>query len=217
VIIYPPEFKDSFPDRIFTVVYIEPLSTRKVPVEVETQGQMEDPTLALEDTVADPSVVSVSGPASAVADVSKVRVYLDLRLISLTQRDAQLLSVEPVTERGVVPPGVSADPKVVRVTPLISSSPQQKQVGIVAQLTGSPPQGYIMAGYEVKPPLVSLRGSSRALAAITQLATESIDLSKLTHNLDVAVDLRVPQGVAIVGSKRVQVRVMVNRVSSNAP
>ena len=138
---------------------------------------------------------------------------LDLTEITLANKDAQYVGVEAVTANNSVPEGVTVDPKVVQVTPLISSSPQQKQVSVDAQLVGAPKNGYMMAGYEVSPPIVSIRGTSRALASLTRVTTEPIKLDGVEKNTEYVVNLQLPEGIAVSGARRVRVRVMINPVS----
>jgi YbbR domain-containing protein len=215
VTITPGKYRDFFPDRQTTPVESEQIATRTVSVEVETQGQFADPTLTLDDTLVDPPTVAVSGPKSLIERIAKARVPFDLRPITLAEKEPQYPAVEALFANGAVAEGVTLDPKIVKVTPIISSSPQQKQVSVVPTIAASPPVGFIMAGYEVSPPLVTIRGTSRALAGLTQISTDPVDITGVNKTTEFVVNLRVPQGIAVQGSRRAHVRVLINPAPSN--
>jgi YbbR domain-containing protein len=214
VTIVPPKYKEFFQDRDYATFTIERIATRKLPVEVETVGKLKDPLLALDDTLQDPAMITASGPESVIKNLAKARALLDLSEISWANKDAQYVGIEPVLANNTVPENVTLDPKVVKVTPLVSSSTQQKTIGLSAQLTGGPPAGYMMAGYEIAPPLVTIRGTSRAIAGITSISTEPINLNGVTKSAEYEVNLQVPQGIAVTGSRKVRVKVMINPVSA---
>ncbi|CAN5509132.1 CdaR family protein [soil metagenome] len=210
VTITPGRYKDFFEERQYAWVETEEIATRKIAVEVETRGQLSDETLALDDALIDPPIVEVRGPRSVIDRIAKARVPFDLRAVTLTTRDPQYPAVEALFANGAVAENVSLDPKIVKVTPIVSSSPQQKQISILTQIISSPAVGYIMAGYEISPPLVSIRGSSRALAGITQISTEPLDISGITKTTEFTVNLKVPKGITVSGTRVVHVKVMVN-------
>lgn len=217
VTIVPPRYKDLFPYTEYATFTIERVVTRKLPVEVETLGQIQDPLLALDIALPEPQTVTASGPESIIKDLTRARVRFDLSEITVARKDAQNVGVEPVASDNTVPDNVDVDPKVVRVTPVISSSRQQKSVSVTAQLSGGPPVGYIMASYEVTPQLLTIRGTSRAIAGVTQLTTEPINLNGLTENKEFLTNVQVPEGIAVAGARRVRVKVMINKVPAPTP
>ena len=214
VTIYPPQFQEFFNDRPYSVLFtIEPIATRTLPVEVETFGQLPDTTIALEDTLADPTQVTVSGPKSVVEKLAKARAPLDLSMVDVANKSAQTLAVDLINADGSALQNVEIDvqPKLVRVTPILASAPQQKPVFVNPSMQGSPAEGFIAAGYEITPNQIILRGSSRALAAVTQIATDAFNVDGIKQTTDYIVNLKMPPGLT-ADKKRVTVRVLVKPV-----
>jgi YbbR domain-containing protein len=215
VTFYPPQYKEFFAWRPVTVpITIETLSSRTMPVEVETIGQMKDPAIALEETLVNPATVTVTGPKSVVEQLARARAVFDLTPVDLTNKDDQPpVGVELLLPNGTVPQDVKLEvrPMLVRVAPVLSAAPQQKTVFVNAIFQGSPAEGFISAGYEISPNQITLRGPSRAMAAVTQIATEPINLAGINQTTDFIVNLRVPQGIS-ADKRRVTVRVLIKPV-----
>lgn len=215
VTFYPPHYKEFFAWRSVTVpITIEPLSSRTMPVEVETFGQMKDPAIALEDTLVNPQSVTVTGPKSVVETLSRARAVFDLTNVDLTNKEDQPpVGVEVLLPNGTVPQDVKLEvrPMLVRVMPVLTAAPQQKSVFVNPIFQGSPAEGFISAGYQITPTQITLRGPSRAMAAITQIATEPINLAGVKQTSDYIINLRVPQGIN-ADKRRVTVRVLIKPI-----
>jgi YbbR domain-containing protein len=74
---------------------------------------------------------------------------------------------------------------------------------------GAPAEGYMVAGTTMEPAEVEVRGPSRALANLTTVDTEPIDVSGLRHNRRVETRLSLPEGVKVQGIATVEARVKV--------
>jgi YbbR domain-containing protein len=215
VTFYPPHYKEFFAWRPVTVpITIEALSSRTMPVEVETYGQMKDPAIALDETLVNPQTVTVTGPKSVVEELARARAVFDLTNVDLTNKEDQPpVGVEVLLPNGTVPQNVKLEvrPMLVRVTPVLTAAPQQKTVFVNPILEGSPFEGYISAGYQITPNNITLRGPSRAMASVTQIATEPINLAGVKQTTDFIVNLVVPRGLT-ADRRRVTVRVLIKPV-----
>jgi YbbR domain-containing protein len=218
-VIYPVHYQEFFAGQVVTVpLTIEAIASRTLTVEVETMGQMSDPAIALDETAIEPSQVTITGPKTIVEQVAKARAMLDITGLGLNNKGPQTLGVELLMPNGSVARDAKLEvqPMLVTVMPIINSAPQQKTVLINANVQGSPAEGYITAGYQVTPPQVMLRGSSRAIAAVTQIMTEPINLVGLKQTTDFIVNLRVPEGL-VADKRRITVRVLVKPLTPTQP
>ncbi len=214
VTLYPVHYQEFFQEQTYTVpIEIEPIATRKMPVQTETVGQLGDPAIVLDEIMVDPETVTVTGPQSVVEQLAKARAIFNLTPIGLTTNDAQTPGIELLLPNGSVPRDVKLEvqPMLVRLQALINAAPQQKLVFINANIQGSPPEGYMSAGYELIPNQVTLRGPSRAVAAITQVTTDPVSLTNVSETTDFIVALRIPQGLT-VDKRRITVRVIVKPI-----
>ncbi|MEZ0327150.1 MAG: YbbR-like domain-containing protein [Fimbriimonas sp.] len=218
VTLYPVHYQEFFADQTYTVpIEIEPIATRKMTVEAETVGQLSDPAIVLDEIMIDPETVTVTGPKSVVEQLAKARARFDLSPIGLTTNSAQSPGVELLLPNGTVPRDVKleVEPMLVTMQALINAAPQQKLVFINPNIQGSPPEGFMSAGYELIPNQVTLRGPSRIVAAVTQIMTDPVSLSGVKETRDFTVNLRVPQGLT-VDKRRITVRVIVKLIPTTA-
>lgn len=207
----PPAYKDLFPTVESVPFVIEDLETKSMTVHVEPQGQLSDPVMAIDEYITDPSTVVASGPKSAIEELASAQVHFDLRDVQFGEANAKYVGVEPVLADGSVSALISIEPKVVKVTPTIAAAPVQKPVSISPQIGGSVADGFVMAGFSVSPNVATIRGPSRIVNSIIQLATDPIDIDGLTATKEFEVALRLPRGVTVTGKKTVKVRVLVNK------
>ncbi len=219
VTLYPVHYQEFFQDQTYSVpIEIEPIATRQMPVEAETIGQLSDPAIVLDEIMIDPATVTVTGPKSVVEKLAKARAMFDLSPIGLTTNEGQTPGVELLLPNGSIPRDVKLEvqPMLVRLTALINAAPQQKLVFINPNIQGSPPEGFMSAGYELIPNDVTIRGPSRAIAAVTQVTTDPINLTGIRQTTDFIVSLRIPKGLS-VDKRRITVRVIVKPIPSNQP
>jgi len=192
---------DFTPSRV--AIRLDPVVTREVPVTVDL-GTV-PPGLDVRDPVVSQDPVTVSGPDSAVRSVAaaQARVRLDPSGIDLNETVGLL----PVDARGEVVGGADVQPSAVRVTIQIGSQLSTKTLPVSPVVTGTPASSVEIASVEVQPALVTVEGEADALAGLLSIDTRPVAISGATADVETAVGLDLPDGVAALGVDQVRVTI----------
>ena len=142
------------------LVQLEPVISKEVPVAVEV---MDSAAFGYDwqDPLAEPSVVTITGPQTQVEQVRSAVASVFLRnaksqvesLRPLSPRNPQNLEVERVR----------VDPGSARIVVPVVQPPGRKEVVVRADVQGAPSPNYRLTGVKVDPPTVVLLGSPDAL------------------------------------------------------
>lgn len=142
------------------LVQLEPVISKDVPVTVEV---MDSAAFGYDwqDPLAEPSVVTITGPQTQVEQVRSAVASVFLRnaksqvesLRPLSPRNAQNLEVDRVR----------VDPGSARIVVPVVQPPGRKEVVVRADVQGAPSPNYRLTGVKVDPPTVVLLGSPDAL------------------------------------------------------
>lgn len=198
---------DSTPE---VTMEIEPVRKREgLKVMVQTSGRLPNDELRLDRLVVDPKEVSILGPQSLVESVAQVRVRFDLSDVDPQRKTPHTVLCEPLDDQMRPIDGVKVQPTFVGLTPVLIPSPQEKTANVLVRFKGSPAPGYESAGYRLDADNALLMGPSFALATLSSVSTEDIDLTGLTGPKDFTVKLKLPPGVTDAKPSRVKVRVLV--------
>jgi YbbR domain-containing protein len=95
-------------------------------------------------------------------------------------------------------PGIRLNPATVSVEVPISQSVTYKEVGIRPVIRGRLKAGYYLEPVEVNPPSVTVVGEPAALAGITLVETEPVDVTDLAATVVRQVALRAPARASIL-------------------
>lgn len=175
-------------------------------VEVEELGQTAD-DLRYDGSTVQPGQVKLSGPASQIARVKKVRVMLDLG--SLRPGVAVQLAVEALDGDNQPLPLAISDPARVEVFPALAAASTIASVLVVPDFEGQPMFGFSVASYELTPASVRISGSSAAIANLQTLATEPIPIDQARSDLQGTIKLKVPDGVTVTPSDEVTYKIRI--------
>jgi YbbR domain-containing protein len=193
---------------------LEKARPREVPVFATSSGKLSDPSVIVDKLVSDTNKAHIEGRAADMAKVDHVRATLRLDTLSITPNQQISAPLDPVDENEHVVENVSVSPAVVFVTPEFSLAPQTKQVFVdVAFGTGRVPPGFEVKTYSVDPTHVTASGSSKSLAGIARVATETIDVTGMTQTQTFNVRLRSPGSDVKLNPSTVEVTIVVAPVS----
>jgi YbbR domain-containing protein len=194
---------DFSPSRV--AIRLDPLVSREVPVRVDL-GTV-PPGLDVRDPVVSQDPVTVSGPESYVRFVvaALARVRIDPSGLDVNET----VGLQPVDAAGEVVDGVDVQPSTVRVTIQIGSQLSTKTLPVSPVVTGSPSSSYEIASVEVQPPLVTVEGEADALAGLVSINTRPVVISGATTDVETAVGLDLPAGVAALGVDQVRVTITI--------
>ncbi|MBI4300074.1 MAG: hypothetical protein HY677_02985, partial [Chloroflexi bacterium] len=160
-----------------------------------------------------PEKVTVLGPESilsqvdfAVADVSlaseKVTIERSYRLV-------------PRTERGHQIEGVTLEPASADVRITIKQQLFFQTFGIMPQLKGSPASGYWVSGMTAEPQQATVFGPREVLQNLGFLKTKPVDISNTSANVTRQVEVDLPEGATMVGSRTVEARIVIAPVKGS--
>jgi YbbR domain-containing protein len=151
--------------------------------------------------------VTVSGPDSAVRSVAAAlaRVRLDPSGIDVNET----VGLVPVDARGEIVGGADVQPSAVRVTIQIGSQLSTKTLPVSPVVTGTPAASVEITSVEVQPALVTVEGEADALAGLLSIDTRPIAISGATTDVETAVGLDLPEGVAALGVEQVRVAIAI--------
>ncbi len=192
---------------------LERVESREVPVSVQVLGQ---PALGYQAGAPRPALarVQVSGPRSQVA-VAAMAVG-KLQIDGVRQSVEALVRLVAVDPQGEPLPALQVEPAQITVTVPVEQRLGFRELPVRVALQGRPARGYQLTEISVDPPTVTLTGDPQRLEEIgSYVSTEPINLSEARGELMAEVPLRLPAGVALVGSpSTVQVRLQVEPILS---
>jgi YbbR domain-containing protein len=87
-----------------------------------------------------------------------------------------------------------------------------RTVAIVPELQGTPPSGYGISSVSVTPPTITVQGLPGALANLSYVSTQPIDVSTATQETTRLAALDLPPGISTAQSINVVVTIFVTRL-----
>lgn len=158
----------------------------------------------------EPETVTVSGPQSLVSQVKG--------LVVLGQEDnvsediVKNYEVVAIDDSGYTVEGVKLSTERVQVTIKVNSG---KSVPIKVGTTGNVNYNVNIASMELSQNYVEITGPQKILDSISEIYTETIDLSRITKNSNMEVDLIFPDGIEKASISYVTVSIEVEEVKEN--
>jgi YbbR domain-containing protein len=177
-------------------VLLEEQVSRDIPVELDIRGEVARGH-AQGNPLVEPSVITVSGPASQVEE-------LDFALATVFLNDVVETTVgehRPIfyNEQGRVATtnNLNLSTEDVQVTiPVVESAGFADKL-ITVDWVGYPAPGYRLLSVSVDPPSVLVKGLPASVNALTRLQTEPIDITGLTDTFTQQATLDLPAGVSL--------------------
>lgn len=210
--IQPVKVVNQSPKTI--TVTLEELITQELPINLVRFGdpevgfQADDPTLSQ-------NTVTVSGPASLVAQVKTVRVSLNLNQATDNINRKVPIQVLDADENPVE--GLTVTPGEVVVTQPISQRGGYRNVVVKVSSTGQVASGYRLTNISVFPPNVTVFSANPSL--VDQLPgyveTLPLDLTGVKDDLEMRLALNLPDGVEVVGDQALLVQVGVAAIEGS--
>lgn len=183
-------------------------SSKSMQVRADRVGEIALGYQANEPSIA-PDHVLVSGPASAVQRVDRIRA--SVRMTGRREDFDQEVRLEALDALGERVPDISLDPAFARVTIVVEQLGGYRLLAILPIVEGQVAQGYQVAGLSVSPTLVTVYSSDpQAVDSLPGFVeTFPVDIAGAEENVTQRVNLRLPSGVAQVDEQPVEVRVEV--------
>ena len=160
------------------------------------------------DTVTVTEYVTLEGPASAIAEVSRVIGYVGL---ANNNSDFSLqVPLTAINTDGREVQGVRIVPSSLQVDVQLARGLTRKVVSVQPVIGSGLDKGYEIANVKVDPSKIEIAGSAEAIKNITTVNTKAVDLSGITKTTDKSVSLDLPDGVTVTNrdvSVHIEVRI----------
>ena len=195
-------------------IVLEPLLKQEFPIELVLSGNL--PVGYRKGNMeVEPASVTVSGPHSSVSRVVLVRAALSIG--GATETIQKRVVVEAVDQDGQPVSGLTITPREVAVTQPIDLLGGFKNVAVKVVTKGQVANGYRLTSISVSPPTVTLFSDNPTLVDRVPgfVETEPVDLSNLTDDIEVTVDLNLPERVTLVREPSVLVQVGVAAIEGS--
>lgn len=165
------------------------------------------PTLTATDPLPTHVVFTVRGTRAATrrAKAASVRLPVDIQDIGI---GAHSLEFETFAATGM-PAGVEIlaySPSSVRFA---VDEVAERKVEVRPVLIGDPELGHAVGTVDLAPTVVEVRGPRALVAALSEVATAPIDISGLSSDRSMVVELDLPRGVERTGQARIEATVEV--------
>ena len=197
-------------------ITLENLMTRTLPVNLAIQGepavgyQAETPALSNDS-------VTITGPEALVNQVDQVQAVLDVNLLQQSIVRTIPLKAVDATQSPVT--GITLSPSEITVTQEITQRFGYRSVVVNVVVSGQVAQGYRLTNISVFPPAVTVFSADPSIVDSLPgyVQTEALDLTNATDDLDMFLDLSLPDGLSVVGGQEtVLVRVGIAAIESSA-
>ena len=196
-------------------VMVERYITRsRVPVVVRKTGQAPE-GLWYSTPTSDPSMVTVSGPASLVDQVRRAVVELPLESLSTDIESASFtLPIKLETADGI-----QIDSSLITITSesvSVNSArvdcdvlpTREVSVDMASAITGTPAHGYIVGGVSISPSLVTVADSAETLDYLDAIFLQNaVNVDNATESILVTVPLQGASSYVYCSAKEVSVNV----------
>ncbi|MRX72149.1 YbbR-like domain-containing protein [Bacillus lacus] len=203
----PADLKVTVDPSIITVTVQEKIS-RDFPIEVDfiNKNQIKD-GYTPEQPIIRPNIVRVTGAREIVDSIAMIKAR-----VSLQNRDEAFEEDSRVTvydaDGNILP--VDVEPSVVRISVPIAAPSKKVPINITRE--GQLPEGVSIAGLETDPSEITLYGPKNVLDSLEFYNGIKLDLSKITEDTVMEVEVPLPNGVSRVSPEKLQVKINVDKV-----
>lgn len=193
-------------------ITLDTLSSKQAPVAINLMGTVAD-DYATRSPLVQPADLRVEGPASKIALIARLIGEVDVT--GATTSISRSVPVRAVDAANNEVRDVSIQPGVVSVMVPVVKLPPGKLVDVKAHLTGTPVAGKEVGTVTADPSSIKLRGDLAALAAITSVATQAVDVGGATATFTQEVPIIVPGAAQMAEPQVVRVTVEILSVQGS--
>jgi len=192
---------------------LEQAASRTLSVRASITGE---PALGyrMDDPVAIPESVQLSGPASLVDQVTEVVAQTDVtgRREDI-DAEAELMALDAT---GQTVEGVNLEPATARVVTSVHQLVGYRLVAVIPIIKGQVETGYQVSSITVSPTLVTVFSPDpQAVDALPgYVETESLNLTGAQDDLEQTVGVQLPEGIYLAGNQSVVVLVQVAAIET---
>ena len=196
-------------------MFLEPVDTRTLPVDISLSGQ---PATGYQagDVTLEPVSITISGPKSVVQQAVRARVLVSLA--GARESIDQTIGIQIVDEKNNALKGITIIPESAHVNIPVSQQGGFRDVAVKVIVQGQVASGYRLENISVFPPVVTIFASNPDLVNSLPgvVDTQPLDLQDAKENISTRLGLNLPENITIVGgSQTVQVTVGISPIQTS--
>lgn len=210
---------DRQPARVTSIeparleITLEKAASSQLSIRALTSGE---PALGyrLDDPIAVPDTVSVSGPASLVEQVAEVLARVD---VTGQREDVDTqVNLAPLDAQGRAIVGLTLSPDSARVITTAHQLVGYRLVAVIPIIQGQVDTGYQVSSINVSPTLVTVFSPDpKAVEALPGFVeTDPVNLSGAREDIEQTVGVVLPEGTFLAGSQAVVVQIAVSPIET---
>ena len=208
----PAEVVKSEPSSVF--IKLETVVTEIFPVGIKTLG---NPAIGFElgEGLLNQTTAQVTGPESLMEAIDQVVVEVDVEDVSeAIQRTANVIALDA---EGHEINNVSISPSAIDVTLPTNRRPDYDTAVVKIVTSGQIAAGYKLTNIVVTPATVTIFSADPTLLDNFRgyLETTPINLNGATDDMEIQVNLNLPDGINVVDSQMVVVQIGIDPIESS--
>jgi YbbR domain-containing protein len=208
----PAEVVKSEPSSVF--IKLETVVTEIFPVGIKALG---NPAIGFElgEGLLNQTTAQVTGPESLMEAIDQVVVEVDVEDVSeAIQRTANVIALDA---EGHEINNVSISPSAIDVTLPINRRPDYDTAVVKIVTSGQIAAGYKLTNIVVTPATVTIFSADPTLLDNFRgyLETTPINLNGATDDMEIQVNLNLPDGINVVDSQMVVVQIGIDPIESS--
>ena len=186
-----------FQSREQLVVHLEQLDSKSIPIEADIRGDVARGHSRGEETFA-PAEIIVTGTTSELELLSVAKVIVSL---DSDDRESKVITATPIfydAQGNVVSSrNLQLSSQDVEVTIPINEAADFAEKSIMPDVDGEPASGYRVLSVTIEPTSVFVQGRPTQLGLLSQIKTETIDITGLTETFVTQTSLALPEGIEL--------------------
>ncbi|KOS61589.1 hypothetical protein FJQ98_25315 [Lysinibacillus agricola] len=188
-------------------VNIEEKVTQEFRVDPEMNNRLIEEGYILKGMTANPATVYVTGPKSAIENISYVKATVTGEQ-GLKEPFSQVAAVK-VLDRDLNKLDVTIEPETVKVQ--VDIGAYSRELPVVLKEIGTAADGITVNQLTFSPTTVKVYGKKSIIDALTAIPLE-VDLSKITESKTYEFDVKLPEGVTKISESRIKVKADISKV-----
>ncbi|RBW67803.1 CdaR family protein [Bacillus taeanensis] len=205
------DFSDELEVRIdpsSVNVTIDEKKTKDFPIDIDLINETSLPEgYTAEEPIATPTTVTVTGTDEQLNQIGFIKGFIDVKSVKETITKTVPINVFDINGNEIQ--GLQINPSVIDVKVPIKGP--NKTVPLKVSTKGSLKEGFSIQSLEIEPREVTVFGSKETLEEIEYIDGITIDLSSITSDTTLELEIPLPKDVKTVDPKKVKATIQIGK------
>lgn len=189
----PKEVEIIITDPSSIEVTVESIISKDFPIKPTLKGKLQPGTM-LGDIILVPEKISLKGTNTALQNISAtIEIDISSAVSDLVSDLYGYAEVKVLNNKNEVVENVTVSTKAVKFHIPIITSDITKTVPIVPNFVGT--SSVAFQSFSFTPPMITIRGSAKALENIQSISSSPIDVSQIQENTTKEIEIILPDGI----------------------